>query len=77
MVLVAIKTDGGSLRDALGYLESRTETDRWLVGVDENATYYRQATGDAKLYKYMWVAPDGSVGKVEKAGSLYCRSSRQ
>lgn len=69
VVLVAIKTDGGSLKEALAYLESRTETDRWLVGVDENATYYRQATGDDKLYKYMWITPEGSVGKIEKAGT--------
>lgn len=77
VVLVAIKTDGGSLKEALGYLESRTDTDRWLVGVDENAAYYRQATGDDKLYKYMWIAPDGSVGKIDKAGTFVSGSKPQ
>jgi len=43
--------------------------------VDENATYYRQATGDDKLYKYMWVAPDGSVGKIADAG-VYVKGTK-
>lgn len=74
VTLVALKTDGGNLADAMSYLEGRTNTDRWLVGVDDNATYYRQATGDDNLYMYMWVKPDGSVGAVKKAG-LYSSGS--
>jgi hypothetical protein len=71
VVLVAIKTDGGTTRDALAYLKDRTDTNRWLVAVDNNATYYRQATGANKLYTYMWVAPDGTVGEVAKAGEYF------
>lgn len=71
VVLVALKTDGGDVDDAKDYLESRTDTDHWLVGVDEDATYYRQASGDDKLYYYMWVGPDGTVGRVNEAGLYY------
>ncbi len=71
VVLIAIKTDGGSIRDAHGYLESRTELRHWMVAVDENAAYYRQATGQTKLYHYLWVAPDGSVAETGKAGRYY------
>lgn len=53
VALIAIKTDGGSLRDAQDYLKTRTDLRHWMVAVDENATYYRQATGQNKLYKYL------------------------
>ncbi len=68
IVLVALKTDGGGTKEAMSYLGSRTNTDKWLVGADENASYYQQATGDDKLYTYLWVKPDGSVGEVAKSG---------
>jgi hypothetical protein len=45
VVLIALKTDGGSLSDAREYMKSRTDPDLWLVGVDESAAYYRQASG--------------------------------
>ncbi|MEM7010862.1 MAG: hypothetical protein AAF585_05190 [Verrucomicrobiota bacterium] len=70
VVLIAIKTDGGSTSDAENYLQSRTELEHWLVGVDDNATYYRQATGEDRLYKYMWVKPDGEVGEIDKSGTF-------
>lgn len=69
VVLIALKTDGGGLPEAYEYMKSRTDPALWLVGVEENASYYRQATGDDKLYTYMWVKPDGTVGRIEKAGS--------
>ncbi|MDQ8189058.1 redoxin domain-containing protein [Roseibacillus persicicus] len=77
VTLVALKTDGGSLSDALGYLDRRTDTERWIVGVDENASYYRQATGDDKLYYFMAVAPDGSVRKIDKAGMFYGKEANK
>lgn len=67
VVLIALKTDGGGLDEAFEYMKSRTDPDLWLVGVEENASYYRQATGDDKLYTYMWVKPDGSIGKMDGA----------
>lgn len=67
VVLIALKTDGGSMDDALDYMKSRTDPDLWVVGVEENATYYRQATGDDSLYHYMWVKPDGTIGKTDGA----------
>jgi hypothetical protein len=75
VVLIALKTDGGGLEDAYEYMKSRTDPDLWLVGVEENAAYYRQASGDDKLYTYMWVKPDGSVGRMEKAGTYASNSN--
>jgi len=69
VVLVALKTDGGSMEDALKYLKSRVDTDHWLVGMDENATYARQATGMDSLYTYAWITPDGEIGETGKAGT--------
>jgi hypothetical protein len=49
LVLIALNTDGGGLDEAFEYMRSRTDPDLWLVGVEESATYYRQATGDDAL----------------------------
>lgn len=70
VVLVALKTDGGSVRYALAYLKDRADTDRWLVGTDANATFARQATGVDRLYTYAWITPEGSIGESGKAGSV-------
>lgn len=75
VVLVALKTDGGSVRDALGYLKGRVNTDRWLVGTDENATYARQVTGVDRLYTYAWITADGEIGESGKAGSFVKETS--
>jgi hypothetical protein len=76
VVLVALKTDGGSVRDALGYLKGRgAEMDRWLVGTDANATFARQATGVDSLYTYAWITPEGSIGESGKAGSVVTNSN--
>jgi len=64
VVLVALKTDGSDVKDAVGYLKSRTDLEHWLVGTDKNASYYRQVTGNDKLYKYVWVDPKGEVSEV-------------
>ena len=75
VVLVALKTDGGSMEDALKYLESRVDTAHWLVGMDENATYARQATGMDSLYTYAWITPEGGIGESGKAGTSVSGSS--
>ena len=69
VVLVAIKTDGGSMKEAMDYLKSRTNPEKWLVGLDEGATYHRQVTGGDALYDYLWVKPDGSIGEIAKVGT--------
>ena len=69
MVLVALKTDGGSMKDAMTYLGTRTNPEKWLVGLDEGAVYHRQVTGGDALYDYLWVKPDGSVGGIDKVGT--------
>jgi hypothetical protein len=68
MVLVALKTDGGSMKEAMDYLQGRTDVSKWLVGVDEGAVYHRQVTGGDALYDYLWVKPDGTIGEVDKVG---------
>lgn len=68
VVLVALKTDGGDVKGATDYLKSRTDLGNWLVGSDKNASYYRQVTGNDKLYKYVWVNPKGEVSEVLDAG---------
>ena len=76
VVLVALKTDGGSVRDALGYLKGRgAEMERWLVGTDTNATFARQATGVDRLYTYAWITPDGLIGESGKAGTAVSGSN--
>lgn len=75
VVLVAIKTDGGSTNDAVDYLKSRTDPDHWLVAVDDNATYHRQATGKNSLYYYMWVTPEGAIGEMAKSGTYLTGSN--
>ncbi len=71
VALIAIKTDGGTIRDAHEYMKSRTELRHWMVAVDQNASYYRQSTGQTKLYHYLWIAPDGSIGETGKAGQYF------
>ncbi len=75
IVLIALKTDGGSVREALDYLEGKLDPDRWLVGTDTNATYARQATGVDRLYRYVWITPDGEIGETAKAGSFVTGSN--
>lgn len=75
VVLIALKTDGGSVRDALDYLEGKMDTDHWLVGTDTNATYARQATGVDRLYTYAWITPEGEIGESGKAGSTVSGSN--
>lgn len=75
VVLVALKTDGGSVRDAMGYLKGRADMDGWLVGTDSNATYARQATGVDRLYTYAWITPAGEIGESGKSGSAVTNSN--
>lgn len=69
VVLVAIKTDGGSMSSALDYLSERTDADKWMVAIDEGGVYQQQALGRDKLYEFMWVKPDGKVGDIGNAGT--------
>ncbi|MDP4899148.1 MAG: redoxin domain-containing protein [Akkermansiaceae bacterium] len=70
VVLIAIKTDGGDVDDALKYLSSRTDTDKWLVAVDKGGVYQSQALGRNELYQYMWVKPNGEIGEDDGSGSF-------
>ena len=69
VVLVAIKTDGGSMSDALNYLSERTDKDKWLVAVDEGGIYQQQVLGRDKLYEYAWVNPKGEIGENGGSGT--------
>lgn len=70
VVLVAIKTDGGSMREALKYLSERTDEEKWLVALDEGGVYQQQALGRNKLYEYIWVTPKGEIGEEGKSGTF-------
>ena len=69
VVIVALKTDGGSIKDAENYLNSRADTSNWLVGVDKNASYYKSVAGNDRLYQHAWIKPDGTIGELKKSGS--------
>jgi len=75
-VLVAIKTDGGTMAQATAYLESRMDLSNWLIAVDEGGAYCRQAIGHTKLYQYMWVRPDGTIEKIAKSGMRYTKPDK-
>lgn len=68
VALIAIKTDGGSMSDALKYLSDRTDTSKWMVAVDEGGVYQQQAMGKDELYKFMWVNPQGEIGEAGSSG---------
>jgi hypothetical protein len=68
VVLVGIKTDGGSTTSAKGYLADKgTNTDNWLVGCDKGAKYATDLVGDPKWY-YVLVSADGNIVERGKAG---------
>lgn len=71
VIIVALKTDSGSLSDAKEYITSRTPAENWIIGVDENAEYYQQSLGHDKLFHYAWVKPDGSLGSTGHAGNYH------
>lgn len=71
VVIVALKTDGGSPKDARKYISDRTPALNWLVGVDEEAEYYNLLTEQGGLFTYVWIKPDGSVGELRKMGRFY------
>lgn len=68
VALVAVKTDGGSLNNAVDYLKERTDVSKWLVALDENSIYYNQAVGLDELYRYIWINPAGIIAESDKAG---------
>ena len=71
VVVVALKTDGGTVADAEKYLSSRVDFSDWLVGVDEGGSYYQALAETDALYHYTWVQPDGSIGETAKAGTFF------
>ena len=72
VVLVAIKTDGGGVRGAMGYLTGRkVDVTRWHVASDQGAAYYRAATGTTSLFTYVLVGPTGDIQDSGKAGMFY------
>ena len=71
VVLIAIKTDGGDMSEALGYLSERTDVSKWMVAVDDGGVYQQQAMGEDKLYQYIWVTPEGEIGESGKSGMFY------
>ena len=77
VIIVALKTDGGSVSDARKYIESGTSAKNWIIGVDEGAEYYKKVLGHDKLFYYAWVKPDGTVGKSDHSGSDHTKGSEK
>jgi hypothetical protein len=69
VALIALKTDGGGIAGAKTYLKSKgADLDRWVVGVDESATYHTRVTGNDALWCYTLVGADGTIVQQAKAG---------
>lgn len=74
VVLVALKTDSSSVRDAESYLEKRgVDLSKWVVGVDPQGAYFSSFNFDGTLFKSVVVAPDGALAKKIDAGRYYKR----
>lgn len=70
VLTLAIKTDGGRLADAMNYLSAKgADLRKWRVGIDVNATYYKQLTGSNKLWGYVVVGGDGNIARHGQASS--------
>ena len=71
VVLIGIKTDGGSTTSAKGYLAGKgANTDSWIVGCDKGAKYSTDLVGDPKWY-YLLVGSDGNIVERGKAGTTH------
>lgn len=71
-VLMGIKTDGGTPEEAKAFLASKgADPERWIVASDMEEGYYRQIIGEAPLWGYAVVAPDGSRVEASQAGQYY------
>lgn len=67
-VLLAIKTDGGGVNAAKGYLTSKgANLDSWVVGSDTGAKYSSDLVGDP-LWYYLIVNAAGTIVERGKAG---------
>ncbi len=75
VVLVAAKTDGGTMPAAVTYLKTRTDTSKWLVGLDNGSLWELAATGADALYLYTIVGPDGTMVDGGPAGQWYQESN--
>lgn len=68
VVLMALKTDGGGVAAAKGYLTSKgANLDQWVVGADADAKYASGVAGDYQWY-YVLVGADGTIVERGKAG---------
>ena len=75
VVMIALKTDGGGLSGAKGYMKAKgADPSLWTIGSDKNAAYYKQVTGSDALWGYALVDTEGNIVKNGKAGS-YSRGS--
>lgn len=68
VVLLAIKTDGGGVPAAKGYLTSKgANPDQWIIGNDTGAKYSSELVGDP-LWYYLIVNASGTIMERGKAG---------
>jgi hypothetical protein len=72
LVMLAIKTDGGGVTDAREYLKSKgADLNKWWVGSDEDAAFYKKIDPKNALWGYALVGATGDIVKQGKAGSFW------
>lgn len=72
VVLLAIKTDGGSINDAKAYLKDKQATlSKWIVGTDRDAEYYKEVTGKNELWQYALVDTTGTIAGQGQSGAYF------
>ncbi|MCM8536889.1 MAG: TlpA family protein disulfide reductase [Lentisphaeraceae bacterium] len=78
LVLVALKADGGSPESAKSFLEAKgLDANRWLIGVDKNATYYKKVCGKDSLWGTLLVGPKGEKVYQSGMGSYFPKGNKK
>jgi hypothetical protein len=77
-VLVALKTDGGTVEEGRDFLAAKgVHPERWLLAADGDAAYYQRAYGATPLWGYAVVSPTGERVEAAKAGSFWSKPGAQ
>jgi len=78
LMMIAIKTDGGSARTAESYMKGRgADMDKWFVGADKGAAYYKKVTGTTGLYGYVLICAKGGIVKKGNAGMFWSSGAQK
>ena len=71
-IFIALKTDGGSVKAAKKFFESKGgDSSRWLVGVDNKAALYKKHFKKTGLWEYMLIDQKGEIKKKSNFGAFF------